>query len=342
MMRVAGSRPRVVVLGGGYAGVEAVKSLQGAPADVTLVDQKPYQTLKTRLWQLAVGEPGEGTESLQELTDKAGAHLCVGEVSHIDTVGHHVEFQDGPPLDYDYLVVALGSRPGQPGGDQVVLTLDQPEDARRIREAVRVEAQAALASHTALPIVVVGGGATGVEMAGIVHDVVEQVSPDLLPRLDLRLVHSGQQLSGMPEEAAQKTASALAKLGVRLELGQRVAQVNPGWVELQSGQCLPAACVLWATGTQAPALLSDLGATLGRSGRVEVSQTLTLPEHPEVFVVGDAALLPGVPPNKRAAKEEAGQAAANLRRALAGQPMEPFVFEDGGKEWHHIGPVDLD
>ena len=333
--------PRVVVLGGGYAGIEAVQSLADAPVDVTLVNQRPYQSQKTRLWQLAVGQPGEGTESLQALTEKTGAHLRLGEVSHIDTAAHQVQFQGGDSLNYDYLVVALGSTPARPAAE--VLTLDQPEDARQIRETVTAQAQKALNGNGPLPIVVVGGGATGVEMAGIVHEVVEQVSPELLPRLDLRLVHSGQQLGGMPEEAAQRSAQALQKLGVQLELGQRVAQVRPGEVELESGRTLPAACVLWAAGTKAPALLAELGQT-DRAGRLAVNPELSLPDHPEVFIVGDAALVrcgdQTVPPNKRAAKQEADLAVANIRKSLQGLPMEPFQFQDG-KDWNHIGPVEL-
>jgi len=341
MIRSTTSLPRVVVLGGGYAGIEAVQSLQGAPVDVTLVDQRPYQSQKTRLWQLAVGQQGEGTESLQTVTDKAGAHLQLGEVSHIDPAQHQVQFKDGQSLDYDYLVVPLGSTPGRPAGE--VLTLDQPEDARKIRDTVRAQAQKALDGNGPLPIVVVGGGATGVEMAGIVHEVVEQLSPELLQRMDLRLVHPGPQLGGMPEEAARRSAAALEKLGVRLELNQRVAAVKPGQVELESGRSLPASCVLWAAGTKAPALLAELGPT-DRAGRLAVSPQLTLPDHPDVFIVGDAALVrcgdQQVPPNKRAAKQEADLAVANIRKSLEGQPMESFQFVDG-KDWNHIGPVEL-
>lgn len=343
MIKAVNGLPRVVVLGGGYAGIEALQSLAGAPVDVTLIDQKPYQSQKTRLWQLAVGQQGEGTESLQALAEKAGAHLRVGEVGHIDPTAHEVLLKDGQSVGYDYLVVALGSTPGRPAGEAPVLTLDQPEDARKIRDTVRAQAQAALAGNGPLPIVVVGGGATGVEMAGIVHEVVEQVSPELLSRMDLRLVHGGQQLSGMPEDAARRSAQALEKLGVRLELGQRVARVSPGQVELESGRTLPASCVLWAAGTKAPALLAELGQT-DRAGRLAVNQQLTLPDHPDVFIVGDAALVrcgnQTVPPNKRAAKQEADLAVANIRKSLEGLPMEPFQFQDG-KDWNHIGPVDL-
>jgi NADH dehydrogenase len=341
MLKAVNGLPRVVVLGGGYAGIEAVQSLAGAPVDLTLIDQRPYQSQKTRLWQLAVGQPGEGTESLQAVADKAGAQLQLGEVGHIDPAAHQVQLKDGQKLGYDYLVVALGSTPGRPAGE--VLTLDQPEDARKIRETVRAQAQAALNNGGSLPIVVVGGGATGVEMAGIVHEVVEQVNPDLLSRLDLRLVHGGRQLSGMPEEAARRSAQALEKLGVKLELGQRVARVSPGQVELESGRTLPASCVLWAAGTRAPALLAELGPT-DRAGRLAVNQQLTLPDHPDVFIVGDAALVrcgdQTVPPNKRAAKQEADLAAANIRNSLQGLPMQAFQFQDG-KDWNHIGPVDL-
>lgn len=337
------SRPRVVVLGGGYAGLKTLEELKGAPVDVVLVDQKPYHTQKTRLWQVAVGQGSESTQPLPELAQQSGAQLVVGEVAHIDPLHHQVQLREQGSIRYDYLVVALGSRPS-PAPAENVMSLDQPEDALRIRETVRRQAESVLAGQGRLPIVVVGGGATGVELAGVVHEVVEQVHPDLLQRLDLRLVHSRPQLSGMPEEAARRSAEALHKLGVELKLGERVMAVRPGEVELKSGEVLPADCVLWATGTRAPELLTDLGGNTDAAGRVEVNPDLSLPGHPEIFVVGDAALVrcqgQGVPPSKRAAFQEASRAAGNIRHSLAGEEREAFVYTDG-KEWTHIGPVDL-
>lgn len=343
------SLARVVVLGGGYAGVKLMESLDGDGVDLTLVDRKPYHTEKTRLWKMAVGEDEDAIEPLARLAEKAGAHLQLGEVRAIDANARQVTLEGGAEIPYDYLVVALGSRPclpAQPEWANAVLTIDQPEDAQRIRDTVRTQAQAALSGSEPLRMVVVGGGATGVELAGVVHEVVAQVSPSLLDRLDLCLVHAGQRLvNGMPEEVSRQTTAAMESMGVRLILGERVTRVQEGEVELGSGEKLPASCILWATGTRAPELLAELGGKTDRAGRVEVSEHLTLPEHPEVFIIGDAALArcdgQVVPPDKRAAKKEAAQAARNIQNAIEGRPMEPFRYRDD-KGWSHIGPVHLD
>ncbi len=342
MMIRAQTPPRVVVLGGGYAGLEFVEAMKKEPVDLTLVDRKPYHTEKTKLWKMAVRGEGDPTENLARKVEKAGGRLRLGEVAGIDVESRQVELEQGEAIPYDFLVVAVGSEPGKPENSQAVLTLDQPEDARRIRQTVR---SLAATGDGPLPIVVVGGGATGVELAGVVHEVVKQVGRAALDRLELRLLHSGERLVGeMPDDVAAEAHERLVEMGVEVQLGARVASVGEGQVLLQSGQTLPASCVLWATGTRSPGFLADLGPT-GRSGRVEVTENLTLPEHPEVFIIGDAALArcagQVVPPNKRAARQEAEHAADNLQRALEGKPMERFVFRND-KGISHIGPVKLD
>lgn len=336
------SLPRVVVLGGGYAGVETVESLRGEPVDLTLIDRKPYHTEKTKLWKLALGKRKEGTEPLEKVARKAGARLQLGEVQSIDAEAREVRLQGGSSIPYDYLVVALGSTPSRPEGGDGVLTLDQPEDAVRISETVAARAREARAEGRPLSIVVVGGGATGVELAGLAREIARRESPS--GQLDLQLLHSGPRLvNGMPDKVARQTAEALSELGVEVRYGQRVASVEPGQVQLQSGEVLKADCVLWATGTRAPELLAELGPT-DRAGRVEVTEHLNLPDHPEVFIVGDAALArcagQTVPPDKRAARKTASHTAQNLHNALRGRPLEPFRYRDD-KGHSHIGPVEL-
>ncbi len=345
--------PRVVVLGGGYAGVELVESLEDVRVSVTLVDRKPDHTRKTKLWKVAVGKDETATESLKRLTEKNGAQLKLGEVQEIDTASRQVKMQGGDSVAYDYLVVALGSRPNLMGHSEWardVMTMDQPEDALRIRETVRGHALAALqladpaARAERLRFLVIGGGATGVELAGVAHEVVAQVSPSLLKDLDICLVHSGPSLlNGLPENASRAATARLEKKGMRFKLGHRVTEVQPGQVQLSSGETLKASAILWATGTRAPELLENLGKT-DRAGRLEVTEHLTLPDHPEVFIVGDAALArcqgQPVPANKRAAVQEAELAARNIQNAISGRPMEPFRFHE--KSLSHIGPVDLD
>lgn len=334
--------PRVVVLGGGYAGVETVESLRKEPIDLTLIDRKPYHTEKTKLWKLALGKQKDGTEPLSKVARKAGARLQLGEVESIDPQAREVRLREGEAVPYDYLVVALGSTPSRPPQADGVLTLDQPEDALRIRETVTAKARQAQAEGRPLSLVVVGGGATGVELAGLVREVARRAGPTL--QVDLKLLHSGERLlNGMSEKVARQAAEALSDLGVQVLYGQRVDRVEADRVWLKSGQELPADCVLWATGTRAAELLADLGPT-DRSGRVEVTEHLNLPDHPEVFIVGDAALArcegQTVPPDKRAARKEASHTARNLHNALQGRPLEPFRYRDE-KGHSHIGPVDL-
>ncbi|MCA9792474.1 MAG: FAD-dependent oxidoreductase [Candidatus Eremiobacteraeota bacterium] len=346
--------PKVVVLGGGYAGVEFVESLK-APVHLTLVDRKPDQTYKTKLWKVTVGgkDSSEAQQSLAKVVGKAGGQLQLGQVTDIDLATRQVVLDHGQRIPYDYLVVALGSRPtllGHPEWAEHVLTLDQPEDTQRIRDTVRSQAMAALAEadparrRQQLEFVVVGGGATGIELAGIVADLVEQVDPSLSKDLNLTLVHSRERLcQGMPDEVSRRATAALLQKGVTLRLNERLADVAKGQVKLASGEVLPASAIMLAVGTESPEVLQCLGPTT-RGGRVEVTDHLTLPDHPEVFVVGDAALVrsggQAVPADKHSAKEAGETAADNLARSLDNQPMRAFSFH-GKDHYKHIGPVNL-
>ena len=217
----------------------------------------------------------------------------------------------------------------------------------RLRQTVQQHALRALqaskeARQDCLRFVVIGGGATGVELAGVVHEVVKQVDPGLLGDLSIKLVHSRDRvLSGIPAEVSQAVSQALEGKGIELVLGQRVTGVEPGQVQLSSGAVLPATEILWGAGVEAPGLLRDLGST-DSMGRVEVTEQLNLPDHPEVFVVGDAALArsngQAVPPDRFAAVQQAGQAARNIQRSMDHRPLESFAFRER-EGWNVFGPT---
>lgn len=345
--------PKVVILGGGYAGMAAARGLAEVPASVTLVDQRRSQTRKLMLWQVAVGNEVAQRRSeapLAELLDSTGATFRQAEVRQVDAAAHQVHLADGSALPYDYLVVALGSRPaffGHPEWAEHMLTMNVSEDAFRLRQTVQDHARQALglegaARQDCLRFVVIGGGATGVELAGVVHEVVQQVDPALLDSLSIKLVHSRDRiLSGIPEEVSRSVSEALEGKGIELCLNQRVTEVGPGLVRLASGDVLQATEILWGAGVEAPSLLQDLGKT-DRMGRVEVTDQLNLPDHPEVFVVGDAALAQAggktVPPDRFAAVQQADRAVENIKCALEHQPLQPFAFRER-EGWNVFGPT---
>lgn len=344
------ARPKVVVLGGGYAGVTFVDSLGEAPVDVTLIDKNPYHTQKTKLWKATVGRP-EAQAVLQLPFEErlSGTDVRQGEVDEIRPEQQLVTLSDGREVPYDYLVVALGSKPNFYGNDdwaKHVLTSDQAQDSKRMREAVQNRATEALSNDDPLKFVVVGGGPTGVELAGVVPELVSQVSPALLDRLDVTLVNSRDKvLKGFPESYRDKATDGLLEKGINLKVGHRVENIEAGKVTLDSGESLEAAEILWGGGIEVPDVLDDLGGQQSRSGRVAVDEELKHPDHPEVYIIGDASVGQWqgrpIPADKRSAKQEAAYAAENILQTLEGDEPEAFVFTPR-TEWRHFGPIRVD
>jgi NADH:quinone reductase (non-electrogenic) len=347
------SRPRVLILGGGFAGIGAARKLKDADADVVLVDRNDFHTFQPLLYQVAtdllelaaVGHP------LRDLFhDQRNLAVHQATVTRIDPEAREVQFEEMGPIRYDHLVLALGARVnffGVKGAAEHAFPLYTLADAVRLKEHIlrRWEAadrDPALIEDGALNIVIVGGGPTGVESAGALAELYHSNFADDyrgIPQnaAHLTLVEAGPVLFSMfkPDIRAY-TEKALAKRGVELLLGEIVASVEPTRVTLRSGATLPAHTLVWGAGLQGTPVLESLGVELQKGGRIGVGPDLRIPEHPDIFAVGDAAwitdsgtgdVLPQLGSVALQAGEHAGESIAGI---LAGRPVSEFHYHDKG------------
>ena len=346
-------RPRVVVLGGGFAGIGAARALKGADADVVLVDEHDYHTFQPLLYQLAtdllatevVGHP------LRDLFhEQPNVAVHQDAVTGIDLAGRQVHLAEMAPLAYDYLVLALGARVtffGTQGAPEHAFPMYTLADAVRLKEHVlrRWEAadkEPALADDGALNVVVVGGGPTGVESAGALAELYTgDFAADYrglsLDKARVTLVEAGPALLTMFKKDIQAyTKKALEERGVEILLGELVASVSPTRVTLKSGTVLKAHTLVWGAGLQASPIADELGLDLEKGNRVVALSDLSVDGHPEVFAVGDIAWITD-PKTKRVLPQlgsvalQAGErAGANIARRIAGKETEPFAYHDKG------------
>ncbi len=349
----AGKRPRVVVLGGGFAGIGAARKLERADVDVVVVDANDYHSFQPMLYQLATGllDTTAVAHSLRDLfRHQQNATVHQARVSAIDLDAREVQFADMAPLQYDYLVVGLGAIVqffGCKGAPEHAFPLYTVEDALRLRSHVveRWEAtdrDPALADDGALNVVVVGGGPTGIESVGALSelyrsDFAQDYGEGLSDRARLTLVEAGPELFPMFKPDIREYAQhELEQRGVEIMLGERVESVEPTRVILASGTVLPAHTLVWGAGLQANPLTESLGVELERGNRIPVDPELRLPDHPEVFGVGDAAWITDagtgdVLPQLGSVALQAGEhAGANIARLVAGKEPKPFEYTDKG------------
>ena len=344
-------RPRVVIIGGGFGGLSAARALRRARVEITLVDRTNHHVFQPLLYQVATATLSETdiTAPIRWLLRKqANTRVLMGEVVDVDVARRTVRLDDGTDLPYDYLIVAAGSRHSYFGRDDweaLAPGLKSIEDALELRRRFlmafeRAERETDPAAREALlTFVIVGAGPTGVELAGM----VPTISRDTLARdyreVDTRqarvvLVEGGPRiLPTFPEELAARARRDLEELGVEVRTGQIVTDVSADGVTV-AGERLRAATVFWAAGNAASALGGRLGAPVDRAGRVQVSPDLSVPGHPEVFVVGDLAAVmsegkpvPGVAP---AANQEGTHAARMIVRDLQARPRVPFRYWNKG------------
>jgi NADH dehydrogenase len=343
-------RPRVVVVGGGFGGLAAARALGRAPVEVIVVDRRNYHLFQPLLYQVATAvlSPGDIASPIRWiLRRQANARVLLGEVTAIDPDRREVVLRDRR-LAYDYLILAAGAAYSYFGHDEWsdrAPGLKTLEDALDIRHRVLVAFERA--EHEPDPAVVrrlltfavVGGGATGVELAGALAELARHTLRTDFRRIDpgaarIVLLEAGPDvLPAFPPRLRASARRALARLGVEVRTGAAVKAVTDDGV-MVDGERLEAATVLWAAGVTASPLGRSLGAPLDRAGRVVVRADLTVPGRPEIFVVGDLAAftqdgrpLPGVAP---VAIQQARHAARNVRRALEGRPYEPFRYHDPG------------
>ena len=347
---MTGQRPHVVIVGGGFAGLRAARALRRAPVDVTLLDRRNHHVFQPLLYQVAtagLSAPEIAAPLRSVLRRQPNVAVLMAEVVSVDVSRRVVVLSDGE-MPYDYLILATGATHSYFGHDawaRHAPGLKSIEDALEIRRRLfvafeRAERETdASARRVWLTFLVVGGGPTGVELAGTVAEIARHTLAREFRRIDpsqarvVLLEGTDRVLPPYPPGLSQKARQQLEGLGVEVRTSALVTGVDEGGVWL-GAERLAARTVLWAAGVAASPVGRSLGAAVDRAGRVQVKKDLTLPGRPEVFVAGDLALfaqdgrpVPGVAP---AAMQMGRHAARNVRRSLAGQPLLPFRYVDKG------------
>jgi NADH:ubiquinone reductase (H+-translocating) len=344
-------RPHVVIVGGGFAGIHAAKGLTRLPIDVTVVDRRNHHTFQPLLYQvaLAVLSPADIAQPIRSiLRHQANTQVLMDEVIGIDVSARHVVLGSGAQLGYDYLVLATGATHsyfGNPGWSSFAPGLKTIEDAVEIRRRVLLTFELAERQmvehgwHPPLNFVVIGGGPTGVELAGAISDIAQLYMRHNFRHIDpsksrvLLIESSPRVLSTYPEDLSAQAESALVRLGVEVHTRTDVTTVGSGWVEF-GGHRLNAAVTLWAAGVEASPLGKLLGVLLDRRGCVLVDDRLNPPGLPDVFVLGDLAHLEQdgrqVPGVAQPAMQMGDHLAKMLVADHAGQSRPPFRYFDKG------------
>jgi NADH:ubiquinone reductase (H+-translocating) len=301
-----GVRKRVVVLGGGFAGLNAAFGLARLPVDVTVVDRKNHHTFQPLLYQiaLAVLSPADIAQPIRSLVkDYPNIEVLMDEATSFDLAQRRVHLRTGTQLEYDYLIVATGSTHSYFGRDEwakFAPGLKTIEDALEIRRRVLLAFELAerqmmeTGVHPALNFVLVGGGPTGVELAGAISDTAKLYMKKNFRHIDpsmaqvLILEGSSQMLNAYPEDLQEKAREQLNALGVTIRTGAQVSDVQPGYV-MVGDERIDAVVTLWTAGVQASPLGKLLGVETDKKGSVPVDGYLNPAGHPEIFVCGDLA-----------------------------------------------------
>lgn len=341
-----GNRPRVVVVGGGFAGLAAVRALAKADVDVLLLDRNPYATFQPLLYQVATGglNPGDVTYALRAFASRFGnAQFRRVTVTGLDAAKRRVRTATGDEIAYDYLVLCAGVTAnyfGITGAEESAKTIYTRKAALEVRDTVfsNLEAVAQDLPEAVEPVVVVvGGGATGVEMAGMLAEL-RNALPRTYPELDVRrarviLVEMTDDVLGpFAPDMREYTAKELRERGVDLRLGTAVTEVRNDCVVFSDGERVPSAATVWATGVKVDDEISDWGLPQGRGGRIQVEPDMRVVGHPEIFAVGDiAAGVDGPLPQLAQPAIQGGRhAAVQIRRLIAGRSTEPMRYKDKG------------
>lgn len=344
--------PKVVIVGGGFGGLHAAKALSNQAVDVTLIDRKNHHTFQPLLYQvaLAVLSPAEIASSLRHILHTSrNVQIILGEVVGFDITARRVQLSDGTALDYDYLIVAAGARHAYFGHDE--WERDAP-GLKTIEDAVEIRSRLLLAfetaerdahftgRHTPLSFAVIGGGPTGVELAGAIADLARRALTKDFRAIDttqtrVRLYEGSPRILGLYSEATSWSATEqLRQLGVEVCTESLVTAVEPGRIKVRD-EWIATDVTLWATGVAPSPLGPALGAATDRAGRVCIEQDLSVPGHRNIFVIGDMSALIDANgrqvPGLAAAAIQQGQAAAvNILRDIRGVPRLPFRYRDLG------------
>src|SRR5216684_6210992 len=346
------ARPHIVVVGAGFGGLSAAHSLAGAAADITVIDRRNYHLFQPLLYQVATAglSPAQIASPIRAILRKAAnVRVMLGKVSGVDKRRRTVTVEERE-IPYDYLVLATGARHSYFGRNEwegAAPGLKKIDDATDIRRRILTAFENAEAAETHearrrfLTFVVIGGGPTGVEMAGAIAELARVALRHDFRNIDPRearivLVEAGPRvLPAFPPALSQAAHKSLERLGVEIRLGTPVTQCDEGGVTIGEDR-LEAATIIWGAGVAASSAADWLGVEKDRVGRVVVGPDLTLPGHPEIFVIGDTAHvvgdhgrpLPGLAP---VAKQQGAYVARALRARLIGKPAPgPFRYRDLG------------
>jgi NADH dehydrogenase len=347
------TRPRVLILGGGFAGVGAAQKLDGADAEVVLVDRHDYHTFQPLLYQLATGllETTAVGHSLRDLVGRQeNTVVHRAAVTGVDLDAREVRFDELDPLTYDYLVFGLGAEVnffGTDGAVEHAFPMYTLPHAVNLKDHLLERWDAAdkdphLIEDGALNVVVVGGGPTGVETAGAIAELYRADFAKDYPNVPndqarVILVEASPELFSMFKPKLRDYAvKALSDRTVEVRTGSPVAQVSPTRVTLKSGEVLNAHTLVWGAGLQGNQLVQSLGLELERGNRIAVGPDLTIPDRPEVYVIGDAAAIvyektgQVLPQLGSVALQSGEHAGETIARRIAGKKTKPFAYRDKG------------
>ncbi len=343
---------KVVIVGGGFGGLNVAKKLKKYPLDILLIDKTNHHLFQPLLYEVASAalSPGEIAIPIREILRKqANVTVMMGEIIQVDKKNNQLILGNGEKVNYDYLVLAVGARHsyfGKNEWEQFAPGLKTIKDALTIREEILLSFEKAerldnkAETEKYLNFVIIGGGPTGVEMAGAISEIAQKTMFKNFRRIKpesskIFLVEAAPRiLQAFPEKLSKKAREGLEKLGVTVIEGKKVTNITEDGVQVEE-TFYPCKNVIWAAGNQASPLLKTLYVPLDRQGRVIVEPDLSIPGSPEIFVIGDASTtmdkdgkpLPGVAP---VAIQEGKYVASILKKQLPKQQRPPFVYFDKG------------
>ena len=349
----ANGRRHVVVVGGGFAGIACAQRLAKQDGvQVTLLDRHNYHQFQPLLYQVATCQlaPADIAASLRKVFhDRENVDVKLEDVVALDPAARTVTTADGREYSGDAVVLAAGSQPNffrTPGAEEHALPLYSLDDATRLRSQILGVFEAAdrnprLVEEGALNFVIVGGGATGVEVAGALADMIHDTLPSEFRDLavtaaQVHVVDLGHTLlAPFSDTAHDYVAKVLGRKGVRLHLGVAVSEVAAGHVTLADGTTIRTHCVIWGGGIMAPSLAGASGLPQGRGGRIDVHPDLTVEGAPGIYAIGDTANIPGPdghahPQLGSVAMQSGAAAAENVLADFAGKPRKSFHYHDKG------------
>jgi NADH dehydrogenase len=343
--------PRVVIIGGGFGGLSAARALKKAPVRVTLLDRQNHHVFQPLLYQVATAalSPADIAEPLRYVVrNQENCEVLLAEVKSIDSAAKKLVTDNGE-VGYDYLIVATGARHhyfGHEDWEKDAPGLKSIDDALNIRRRMLLAFELAekttddVERKAAMTFVVVGGGPTGVEMAGAIAEIAKMTLVRDFRHIDssharvILIENSSRVLMVFPEDLGESAGKQLKKLGVEAKLDARVQSVDRDGVTLASGEHIAAKTVVWAAGNKASPLGATLGVPMDKGGRVIVNPDLSISGHPEVFVIGDLAHFPAdggsLPALASVAIQQGPHVAYNIQQLAAGAWTKPFEYDDKG------------